>query len=300
MSKFQIAMMLALLAALCWAGNQVMGRFVRDTIPPIGLTFWRWTMCATLLTPFALPKLLKEWPIVRRNWKLLFGLGLLGSAMFQAMVYIGLHTTTAINGLLLNSTGPVFTLFIAMIVLKEKATLRQFIGIAVSFCGVAWLVLRGDLGSLGALQFTVGDIWIVGAMFVWGLYSVLLRFRPSGLSDLTLVYIVALVAAFMLSPLMVWEVSRGQVVPLNMQGILAVGYVAVFASIVAFLSFNAAVARIGPTKAVTFLHFIPVFGTILAIVFLGERLASYHLTGFAVVMVGVYLATMGKTNAPDA
>ncbi len=300
LSQSQIAVILVLISVLCWSGNWVVGRSVRDIVPPFGLTFWRWALAAVLLTPFALPKLVREWPVVRAHWKVLFGLGLLSGAMFQSMIYIGVHTTTAINALLLNATGPVFTLFIAMIVLGERVTLRQLIGIAISFFGAGWLVLRGDWAALMALEFTVGDIWVVAAMFVWGLYSVLLRFRPSGLSDLTLVYIVSLVAVLLMIPMMGWEMSRGQFVEFNQPTLLAVGYVAVFASIVALLSFNASVARIGPTKAVTFLYFMPVFGAGMAIGFLGEQLAMYHLIGFAVVMVGVLLATTGKRNAVKA
>ena len=291
-SKNQIAVALVLIAVVCWSGNWVVGRSVRDIVPPFGLTFWRWTLAAALLTPFALPKMLREWPTVRANWKVLLGMGLLSGAMFQAMIYIGVHTTTALNASLLSASGPAFTLFIAVIVLRERVTLRQLSGIAIAFIGAGWLVLRGDLAALASLDFTVGDIWIVAAMFVWGAYSVLLRFRPSPLSDLTLVYVISIIAVVMLFPVWLWEMSQGHIIEPNVPTWLTLVYVAVFASIVALLSFNASVAMIGPTKAVTYLYFMPVFGAAMAIVFLGEDLAGYHLIGFVVVMAGVLLATL--------
>ena len=293
MSKTQQAIALALVAVLCWSGNWVVGRSVRAEVPPMGLNFWRWSVAVLLLTPFALPGLIREWAALRAGWKPLVGLGVLGATMFQSMVYLGLQTTEAINALLLNATGPIFTIVIARIILRDRVTTRQVLGIAISFLGVAWLVLRGDLQMVQTLGFAVGDIWIVAAMFVWGLYSVLLRYKPQA-SDLTIVYAIGVIGAAFMAPLWIWELAQGIQMQMNRPTGLSVAYVAVFASIIAFLSFNASVAVIGPTKAVTFLHFMPVFGSIMAIVFLGERLAFYHLTGFPVVMLGVLLATTSK------
>jgi drug/metabolite transporter (DMT)-like permease len=211
--------------------------------------------------------------------------------MFQSMTYIGLQSTQAINALLVSATMPVFIVVLAFVVLRERVTLRQAAGIGVSFCGVAYIIARGEPARLWALEFNVGDAWILAALVVWGLYSVLLKFRPAGLSAVGLTFFIAVMGAGFVLPMHLWEVARGQVVPLTPAGLGAVAYTGVFASVVALLSYNAAVARIGPSRAVFFLHLMPVFGAGLAMVFLGERLEVFHLIGFPVALGGVLFAT---------
>lgn len=291
-----IAAGLAALASLCWAGNWVLGRAIRADVPPFGLTFWRWTLAAVILLPFGWSRLRADWAVVRANLPLVAAMALLSAAMFQSMTYIGLHSTEAINALLVSATMPVFIVIIAWAVLRERLTLRQAAGIAVSFCGVAYVIARGEPARLLSLHFNVGDAWILAALVVWGLYSVLLKFKPKALSAVGLTFFIAVMGAGFILPLHLWEVSRGMGVPLTAAGIGSVLYTGVFASVVALLSYNAAVARIGPSRAVFFLHLMPVFGAGLAVVFLGERLEPFHLIGFPVALGGVLFAT----SAPPA
>ncbi len=289
--NFAIAAGLAALASLCWAGNWVLGRAIRADVPPFGLTFWRWFLAALILLPFEARRLRTDWAEVRAHLPLVAGMAVLSAGMFQSMTYIGLHSTEAINALLVSATMPVFVVIIAWIVLRERLSLRQALGIGVSFCGVAWIIARGDPARLLDLHFNVGDAWILGALVVWGIYSVLLKFRPKGLSPVGLTFFIALGGAAVMLPFMLWEVSRGLHVPLAPAGLGAVAYTALFASVVALLSYNAAVARIGPSRSVFFLHLMPVFGAGLAVVFLGETIAGYHMIGFPVALGGVLWAT---------
>lgn len=286
-----IAAALAATASLCWAGNWVLGRAIRADVPPFGLTFWRWALAAVILLPFALPRLRGDWAVVRAHLPLVAGMALLSAAMFQSMTYIGLHSTEAINGLLVSATMPVFIVIIAFFVLRERLTARQAAGIGVSFCGVAFIIVRGEPGRLLDLHFNVGDAWILAALVVWGLYSVLLKFKPKDLSAVGLTFFIAVMGAGFILPLHLWEVAQGMTVPLTAAGIGSVLYTGIFASVVALLSYNAAVARIGPSRAVFFLHLMPVFGAGLAVVFLGERLEAFHLIGFPIALGGVLFAT---------
>lgn len=286
-----IAAGLAALASLCWAGNWVLGRAIRADVPPFGLTFWRWALAAVILLPFGWSRLRADWGVVRANLPLVAAMALLSAAMFQSMTYIGLHSTEAINALLVSATMPVFIVIIAWIVLRERLTARQAAGIAVSFCGVAYVIARGEPQRLLSLHFNVGDAWILAALVVWGLYSVLLKFKPKALSAVGLTFFIAVMGAGFILPLHLWEVAQGMTVPLTAAGIGSVLYTGIFASVVALLSYNAAVARIGPSRAVFFLHLMPVFGAGLAVVFLGERLEAFHLIGFPVALGGVLFAT---------
>lgn len=292
---FLTAAALAALASLCWAGNWVLGRAIRADVPPFGLTFWRWALATAILLPFGWRTLPQDWRVVRQHLPLVMGFGLLSGAMFQSMTYIGLHSTEAINALLVSATMPVFVVIIAWIVLRERLTARQALGIGVSFCGVAYIIARGEPARLLDLHLNVGDAWILAALVVWGLYSVLLKFRPKDLSPVGLTFFIAIFGALFILPFHLWEVSRGLSVPLTPAGIGSVAYTGVFASVVALMSYNAAVARIGPSRSVFFLHLMPVFGAGLAIVFLGERLEFFHLIGFPVALGGVLFATTAPT-----
>lgn len=292
-----VAAALAALAALCWSGNWIMGRAIRADVPPVGLAFWRWTCATLLLVPIWGTRIAEDLAIFRRHWRAVLFLAATGAAAFQTMTYVGLRSTEAINALLLSTTAPLWVIPIAALVLGDRPGRRQVLGIGISFIGAAILVARGDLGRLAALHLNAGDLWILSALVVWGFYSVGLRFRPAGLSAPGLVFLTAFLGAVLLIPFYAWEtIGAGRPVRLSWETVASVGYTAVFASIVAFLSYNAAVARLGPARTVYFLHLMPVFGSILAIVFLGERLAAYHLVGFPVALGGVLLATL----SPDA
>jgi len=295
-----IAAGLAALASLCWAGNWVLGRAIRADVPPFGLTFWRWALAAVILLPFGWQRLRADWAVVRANLPLVAAMALLSAAMFQSMTYIGLHSTEAINALLVSATMPVFIVIIAWVVLRERLTARQAAGIGVSFCGVAYVIARGEPARLLSLQFNVGDAWILAALVVWGLYSVLLKFKPAGLSAVGLTFFIAVMGAGFILPLHLWEVARGMHVPLTAAGIGSVLYTGIFASVVALLSYNAAVARIGPSRSVFFLHLMPVFGAGLAVVFLGERLEPFHLIGFPIALGGVLFATSSPPSKARA
>lgn len=286
-----IAAGLAALASLCWAGNWVLGRAIRADVPPFGLTFWRWAVAAVILFPFARAHLATDLRVLRAHAPLILGMALLSASMFQSMTYIGLHSTEAVNALLVSATMPLFMVMIAGIVLRERFSPRQLIGIGISFLGVAYIIARGEPARILALHLNIGDLWILAALVVWGLYSVLLKFKPVRLSGVGLALFIAFFGALFILPLHLWEMAQGQFVPLTKAGIGSVAYTGLFSSVIALLAYNAAVARIGPSRAVFFLHLMPVFGAGLAVLFLGERLALYHMVGFPVALGGVLWAT---------
>ena len=289
--NFTIAAALAALASLCWAGNWVLGRAIRADVPPFGLTFWRWALASVILLPFVRAHWQADLRMLRAHAPLILGMALLSAAMFQSMTYIGLHSTEAVNALRVSATMPLFMVMIAGIVLRERFSLRQLVGIGISFLGVAYIIARGEPARLLSLHLNIGDLWILAALVVWGLYSVLLKFKPAELSPVGLAFFIAVFGALFILPLHVWEMARGQFVPLTRAGIGSVAYTGLFASVIALLAYNAAVARIGPSRAVFFLHLMPVFGAGLAVLFLGEALAPYHLIGFPIALGGVLWAT---------
>lgn len=288
-----IAAGFALVAVLCWSGNFVIGRAIRAEISPASLSFWRWTVASIILLPVALRTSRAELQAIRSGWKALLALGLFGAALFQTMTYVGLTMTPATNALLLTAVNPMAVILLAWLVLGERASLRQWFGILISFVGVLVLVTQGNIEILQTLSFNRGDLWIFGAVLIWGCYSVSLKLKPEGVRPMMVVFCTAVSGAFMVLPFYLWDVSSGQTFELNATTIAGILYTGIFASVIAFSSFNAAVARIGPSKASYFLHLMPVFGAVLAYAFLGERLQPYHFVGFPIALSGVLIATTG-------
>lgn len=286
-----LAYALAALAMVCWSGNWVVGRAVCAEIPPLGLNFWRWSVATLVLLPFALSQARRDWHIARQHWKLVTALGATGAALFHSMIYVGLRATEAVNALLLNSVGPIIVIVIAWAAFRDTITRRQSLGISISFLGAIVLVSRGEVAALAALQFNAGDLWVLSALLVWGVYSNLLKRRPPQLGGLSLLLYISVIGVALMLPAYLWELSRGETLTVTASTLASIGYTGIFASIVAFLCYNAAVARIGPVVTSFFLHLMPVFGGVMAIVFLGESLHPYHLVGFAVVLCGIYLST---------
>jgi drug/metabolite transporter (DMT)-like permease len=282
--------LLLALASLFWAGNIVLARHVAGHVPPLTLSCLRWIGTFVMLWPFARPHLKKDWPVLRTRWPLLLLLALTGFAANNALSYWAMQYTQALNGLLIQSSTPLFVALWSLLLFGARLTAGQFIGIVISLIGVFVILLRGDLGALAAIQFNRGDLMFASALLVFGLYSALMSRRPA-VHQMSLISFCTAAGALLLAPLAVWEYSTGSVLRPNLESLLTLGYVIVFASTLAYLFFNRGISLIGPNRAAPFLHLIPVFGSVLAIVLLGEELKPFHLIGYALVLAGVLTAS---------
>ena len=293
--------LLLVLTPLFWAGNFVLGRAVKASIPPIGLAFWRWTIALLVLLPFSLPHLRAQWPLVRANWKALAVFAVLGVSCFNTFVYIGLHSTTATNALLVNSVMPVVIVLMSRMILRTPITRRQGAGIVLSLAGVICIICRADLALLLSLKLNRGDLWVLLAVLCWAFYTVHLRHRPVGLHPLAFVGAIFAIGLFALTPFYFWEIGQGGRVGTDPATCVSLLYVGLFPSILAFIFWNQAVGEVGPTKAGLFIHLMPVFGTLLSIIFLGESLHLFHLAGIVLIFSGIYLTTVtrNKTVHPE-
>jgi drug/metabolite transporter (DMT)-like permease len=279
---------------LCWAGNWVVGRAIRDAMPPIALNFWRWTVALVILAPFALPRLRGKGPVLRRRAPILFALGATGIALFQVLVYLGLRSTTTVNAVLMNSAAPLFIILCAWLMERDRASLRQILGMLISFCGIVVIMEKGDLAGLADFRFDVGDLVIFAAMPVWGVYSVLLKRRPRELDGLGLLFASGAAGLLLLAPAYVAETLWFRAPTASLASAAAVLYVALFASLLAYFCWNYGVAAVGPNRSGFMLHLLPAFGTLLAIVANGESIYRYHFAGIATILMGVLLATTSR------
>jgi drug/metabolite transporter (DMT)-like permease len=278
------------ITALCWAGNAIVGRLAAGHIPPVTLSFLRWSFAFLIVLPFAWNHLVRDWPVIRAKLGVMVVISLTGISAFNTLQYWALEHTQALNTLLLQSAGPLVVAMWSLILLGVRLTLAQAIGVLLSLTGVLVILLHGDLTALSNIQFNEGDLIFLAAMVVFGLYSVLTLKRPA-IHGLSFVAFTFGCGAACLMPLLIWELFTRPVMALDARNIASLFYVAVFPSTLAYLCFNRGVLLIGANRAAPFFHVVPVFGALMAIVFLGERPQLFHIIGFALVLTGVFVAS---------
>jgi drug/metabolite transporter (DMT)-like permease len=284
------------ITALCWAGNAIVGRLAAGHIPPVTLSFLRWSLAFLIILPFAWRYLAQDWPAIRARLGIMIVLSVTGIGAFNTLQYWALEHTQALNTLLLQSAGPLFVAIWSLMLLGVRLTLAQAGGIALSLTGVVVILLRGDVTTLANIEFNRGDIIFTVALAIFGLYSVLSLKRPE-IHGLSFVAFTFGCGAACLIPLLIWELLSRPVMQLDTTNLLTLFYVAVFPSTVAYLCFNRGVQLIGANRAAPFFHVVPVFGAIMAILFLGERPQLFHIIGFALVLTGVFVASRKPAHA---
>ncbi len=286
------------LMALFWAANIVLGRYVAGHVPPFALTFCRWAGTFLVLAPFAWPYMQRDWPVIRKNLPLLLLLAFTGFAFNNALSYWGLQHTQALNALLIQSSGPLFVALWSLMLFGVRLSWMQAAGILVSLLGVLVIILRGDLAALATIQVNSGDISFAAALFVFGLYSALMPKRPK-INPLSLIAFTTGAGAVMLIPLVGWEISSGDLLKFDTLTVSTLIFVVIFPSTLAYIFFNRGIELIGPNRAAPFFHLVPVFGSAMAILLLGEKPELFHLVGYALVLAGIFTASRrGSSRTP--
>lgn len=284
----RLAYLALTLTALFWAGNAIVARGLHQQISPVSLAFARWALASLLVLPFAWPVLRRDLPALRAAWLPVLILALLGISSFNTLLYQAAHTTSATNIALVQSTMPAAIVALGFALYGQRPSARGALAVAVTMLGAAVVISRGDPGLVAAREWVAGDLWMLGAVVVYALYSVLLRTRPRvhGLSFVAATFILG---TLLLAPLAVldWH-ARGLPTP-SPEVLGGIAYVGVFPSIVAYLFWNHGVATVGPERAGLFICLIPLFTSALAAVFLDEALQDYHVLGLALILTGFVL-----------
>jgi drug/metabolite transporter (DMT)-like permease len=282
------------LAVLFWAGNFILGRAFHSDIPPIALAFWRWAVASLLIVGPSFKHLRKDRAEIVRHWPAVLLLAGLGIAAFNTLAYTGLQYTQAINAFLIQSLMPVLIVALSYIIFRERIHSLQAVGIFISLCGAATIIAHGNPKVFLNLTFNRGDLFVATAILCYAGYSVMLRKRPQ-VHPLSFIAATFWIGTVILFPLYLWEYLNVRRMPLEWLSFAVVGYVAVFPSIVSYLCFNRGVELIGANRAGLFIHLMPVFGSLMAIGFLGEVFLWYHALGIALIAAGIYLATRRRS-----
>ena len=288
--------LLLCITALCWAGNAIVGRLAAGHIPPVTLSFLRWSFAFLLILPFAWKHLLRDWGAIRGRLGIMIVLSITGIGAFNTLQYWALEHTQALNTLLLQSAGPLVVAVWSLALLGIRLTLAQAAGLLLSMAGVLIILMHGDLTKLSNIEFNHGDLIFLIALAIFGFYSVLSLKRPN-IHALSFVAFTFGAGAACLIPLFIWELFARPLMRIDAANLLSLFYVALFPSTIAYLCFNRGVQLIGANRAAPFFHVVPVFGTVMSIIFLGEHPQAFHFIGFALVLTGVFVASRKPKTA---
>jgi drug/metabolite transporter (DMT)-like permease len=280
---------LLILGNLFWASNIIVGRLILGQVPAVALSFWRWVGAFAVALWFAWPHLKKDWPVLLEHWKIMLVLAGTGIAGFNTLAYIGLSGTTALNVLLLQSCLPLIVAIWAFGLFKERPSAWQLVAVAISLAGVAFVAVHGSFNALLELRFCHADLWILASAVIYGAYVVLLRRRPD-VHPLSFMQVAMGLGALMVAPIYLWELSQGERMTDDWRNYAGIAFMAVFPSFISYLFFNRGVQLIGATRAGQSTHLIPIFGSFMAVLLLGEAIHIYHLAGLALIGTGIMLA----------
>jgi drug/metabolite transporter (DMT)-like permease len=278
------------LTSLFWGANTVLGRYVVGHVPPITLAFVRWGGAFLILLPFAAGLLRRDWPVIRKHLGVLTLLAATGFSAYNTMAYYGLQYTSAINGLLLQSFGPLCVALWTFALFGDRLTLRQAGGICVSLSGVLVIICHGSIAVLLGIAFNRGDVWFLIALLIYGFYTAWLRKRPP-IHPISFLAVGMALGALLLVPAVGIEIASGQMMVFDRESLLTVIYVCIFPSLLGYLFLNRGIELVGANRAAPFMHLSPVFGSVLAIALLGEHFEFYHAVGYALVLAGITIAT---------
>ncbi len=284
------------LATLTWASNMTLGRYLRDDIGPITLAAVRFLIASSLLAAL-LPRLPREERRVGQDIWILVGMALTGVAIFTPMLYLGLQHTTAVNATLINGIGPLVTGVLAALLISEPMTRRQVGGAILGVAGVIALISGGRLHFWSAVEGSVGDLIVLGAVGLWGLYSVLGRQVMHHRSALSASAFSSLLGLPLLLVGAAWEMSTSALT-LSPHLLLALLYIGVVPGVVGQLCWNGGVKTLGASGAMVFYNTLPLYGALLGYLALGEPIGVHHLLGGVLIIGGGLFAALHNRGQP--
>ena len=287
-----------LCATLFWAGNFTIGKFAYlENIPPYSLAFLRWCLVWIILFPFTYKEILKLKFKIIKNLSLFFILGFTSVCVFTSFTYNALNYTQVINASLFNTAIPATIILVCFLLKIEKTNIFQISGLIISVFGILAIITRLDISILLSLNFNKGDLFMIGAIIAWGIYSAYLRKRTFDISLLALVHIICTFGLIFLLPLFILDLTQGKTIEISSNLFYILIYIAIFPSIGSYYCWAGAVSIIGANRAGIFLSLIPLFSTILAILFFNEKFLFFHFIGSILIILGLFLSNKKISNA---
>ena len=296
-TKNNLAYLLLILASLFWSGNFIVGKAASTfEIPPFSLNFYRWLFAWLILLPFTYKELINKKNYILNNKVFFIILGITSITIFNSIVYYSLNFTQVISGVLMISTIPVMIMFISSLLNIEKTNIFQIIGVVLSLTGVVFIITKADLELIKNLDFNKGDLTMVIAMLSWATYSALLKKKKYEISQITLLQVVITFGFIFLIPIYFIEMNMGYLIKLEKPFYLTLAYVVIFPGLASFFFWIKGIAIIGANRAGVFLHLMPIFGAIMAMIIFDEKFMFYHFLGAIFIIAGITLSNKKTIN----
>ncbi|KVL57761.1 hypothetical protein WS99_07375 [Burkholderia territorii] len=289
-----------MLAPLCWAGNFVLAKHLQNEVTTIQLNFWRWLLAFLILTPFVIKDIGPLWRDMVRNVPILSAQAITGIAVYHCLVYFALKSTSAINATLINSLVPMLIPVFSYIAFRQHLVWKHWLAIVLSTLGVALVVTHGDFDRVSHFHVVAGDLLMVVAAMTWAIYTLLLSQKPPTISGIRFLWCLSFIGTLLMMPVLVVDLVMHGSFPNTFPNWLSVGYVAVFAAVIAFLAWNYGATKFPAPHLGMFAHLIPVFGSLLAIAFLGETFRWFHAVGMSLIGISLWIVfTQTTMDSPS-
>ncbi|MEZ2333400.1 DMT family transporter [Mesorhizobium sp. RCC_202] len=290
------AYLMLLSTMLLWGGNSVAGKLAVGHVSPMTLVFLRWVMAVLILLPIGWRALREDWPQLRKHWRLVAALGACGFTFFNVIFYTALNYTTAINVSIEQAAIPIVIILANFVLFRLRVRPLQIVGVALTVIGVALTASHGDLGQLLKLQLNFGDAIMLVAVLCYSLYSVGLRLKPA-IRWQSLMLALSIAALLISVPFFVWEIVAGRVVVPDAPGWALTLYTALGASVISQILYIKGNELIGANRAGLFINLVPIFGTLLSVLIIGEQFHLYQALALALVLGGIGLAEYSGSRA---
>ena len=295
MSKTNLAYILLVLTTIFWSGNFIVGKAATIyEIPPFSLNFFRWLFAGIILLPFTFKEIFLKKNYIKANIGLFIILGITSITVFNSIVYYSLYFTQVITGVLMISTIPIWIILISSLLKIEKTNIYQIFGILLSLIGVVAIITKSDLEVIKGLEFNKGDLSIIIAMFSWAIFSTLLKKKKLKVSQITLLQVVIIFGLIFLTPIYIIELLLGNYIILEKPFFLTLAYVVIFPGLLSFLFWIKGISIIGANRSGIFLHLMPIFGSVFAIIIFKEKIMFYHLIGAIFIIFGIRISNIKK------
>lgn len=297
--KELFAILLAFAACMIWSGNFVIAQGVNEWIRPITLGFWRWFFAFLCILPIGIKKTIEEWDIIRRNWKYLTLMGIIGIGIYNTVIYFAGQFTTTHHIAIISCTAPIGTLIIAGVMGVERLSRYKVIGAVCAFIGALVVVTHGNIGNILNQDWNSGDIILIFSTLIWASWSVAVTYKPKELSSRSFLTVIMGIGAIFLLPFYIWEVIYVAPTPFTLEAISIYLYVGIFASVIAWFFWQHSVETVGSVKTSLIYYSMPLFSGLLAILILSEPVEQYHLIGFTMVLLGIFISNLRKLGFVD-
>jgi len=288
--------MILIFATSLWGGNIIVAKIASNVmLEPIKLSFFRNIVVILILTPFIINKIKEIYIIFLKHWKIIIILSIFSVTIFNTFMNIALTSSTVISSSLMPSFAPSLIILFSLLIYKTRISMIQFFGVIISFVGFLNIIIRGEISNLGKFDFVTGDIWMFGCVSCWAFYSVMIKKIPKEIDNTSFLFLIFFIGNIFVAPFFIFESYINQSFSINEQfGWTLILYAAIGPALISYIIWIKSIKIIGANKAGLFLNLIPLFSSIISIIFLNETLRIYHIFGAIFIFIGIYLVNREK------